>query len=107
MPRSQPAEQNLEQSLQANPRQPAVWCALGDARRKLGKLPEAQAAYENAARLDGGLAPAHFGLAAMFKEDNNAREAIACFQRGLAIEPNNIEGSMGLGMVLAGQGRTG
>jgi tetratricopeptide (TPR) repeat protein len=100
-------EQHLECSLHANPRQPAAWCALGDARLKLRKLAEAQAAFENAVGLDNRFAAAHFGLAAVFKEQNSAQEAIACFQRGLAIEPANIEALMGLAMLLAGQGQTG
>ena len=44
-------EQHYQQLLLANPNHAPVWCLLGEARLRLGKIPEAAAAYQNALRL--------------------------------------------------------
>ncbi len=97
----EPAELKMEESLKANPKQPGVWCSLGEMRLRGHRLPEARAAFENALHMEPGLAQAHFGLAGAWKEQGKPVEAIASYRSGLASFPDNGQALLDLGVLLA------
>jgi tetratricopeptide (TPR) repeat protein len=100
------AEIGIEEALKRNPRQPGVWCALGDARLHSQKFDEARAAFENALRLDEGLAQAHFGLGLISKQLGKIEEAIAHYWTGLDCAPQHDQALLDLGVLLAERNQT-
>lgn len=99
-------EVGFEHSLRLNPRQPGVWCALGEARLRANKLVEARAAFGNALELDQGMAAAHFGLAMICKQQTQAEAAIAHYRAGLAYAPHHAQALLDLGVLCAENNRT-
>jgi tetratricopeptide (TPR) repeat protein len=99
----EPDELKLERTLKADPRQPSVWCALGEVRLRRNETSEARAAFENALRMDAGLAQAHFGLAAVCKAEGRPADAITHFRNGLKYSRGNAQALLDLGVVLAEQ----
>jgi tetratricopeptide (TPR) repeat protein len=99
------AEEQYQQTLQANPYQPAVWCALGDTRLRLEKLPEAVAAYQNALRLEPTRSEVHLGLASVYKEQGKRNEAISHYHQALERVPDQPGALLNLGVLLAEQGQ--
>ncbi len=100
-----PVELKYEESLECQPRQPGVWCSLGEIRLRGHKLTEARAAFENALSMEPNLAQAHFGLAVACKEQGKPAEAIACYRKGLASSPENGQALLDLGILLAEQSK--
>jgi tetratricopeptide (TPR) repeat protein len=96
-------ELELEHALKANPRQPSVWCALGQARFRRNKTSEARAAFENALRMDAGLAQAQFGLASVCKAEGRPADAITHYRNGLEYSRGNAQALLDLGVLLAEQ----
>ena len=64
-----------------------------------GKDEEARARFEEALALDAGLAVAHFGLATLEHRAGRHEEALSALGRGLAIEPDSVQGRR-LGFVI-------
>jgi tetratricopeptide (TPR) repeat protein len=94
-------EQYYEQALRANPQQAPLWRLLGGTRLRLGKVPEAAAAYQNALRLEPASPDGRFGLACVCREQGHRAEAIACYRRGLEAAPDHTEALLNLGVLLA------
>ena len=78
---------------------------LGNGLKALGKLAEAQAAYERAIGLAPNLPEAHFNLANLRAERGRADEAIAAFERTLALRPDYPEALNNLAGMLLARGR--
>jgi tetratricopeptide (TPR) repeat protein len=102
--RKETDELTLEESLKANPHQPAAWCSLGEIRLRSRRLPEARTAFENALRMDGSSAQPHFGLASVCKQEGKPADAIASYRNGLRQSPDNGQVLLDLGVLLAEQG---
>src|SRR5262245_11501311 len=99
-------EIGFEEALKREPRQPGVWCALGDARLRSQKFTEARAAFENALKMDQGMAPAHFGLAMLCKQQGQVDEAIGHYRAGLGYAPHHGHALLDVGVLLAERGQT-
>jgi tetratricopeptide (TPR) repeat protein len=96
-------ELRLEEALKENPRQPGLWCSLGEIRIRTGRIPGAHVAYENALRIDAGMSAARFGLARVLKSSGSPDEAIREYKLGLEQAPHNAQALLDLGVLLAGQ----
>jgi Flp pilus assembly protein TadD len=71
----------LEQGQSGNP---GVWCGRGVALAQLGRLAEAEAAYQQALRLDAGYAEAWYNLGNLLVADDRRTEAAAAYRRAVA-----------------------
>jgi tetratricopeptide (TPR) repeat protein len=78
----------------------------GNVLRSLGREDEAVQRYEDALRVEPGLAAAHFNLGCVYLQENRRPAAIARFEQALKIDPNYTAAQTSLGSALLLEGRT-
>ncbi|HYE14518.1 MAG TPA: tetratricopeptide repeat protein [Pyrinomonadaceae bacterium] len=69
-----------------------------------GRLDEAAAAFEQAARLDPKDGDAHFSLGNVYSEQGRWTDAIAAYRKAVSLKKNDGEAYNGLGVALAARG---
>jgi Flp pilus assembly protein TadD len=88
----------FERAVSADPTNPSYWTNLGNARRELGDLDAADAAYRQALDVDGAHADALNGLGVTLVQRQRAPEAVPFFTRALASAPDFHEARLNLGI---------
>jgi tetratricopeptide (TPR) repeat protein len=84
------AKRLLETCIAVHPANPLYHCCLGDALVGLGRIREAQAQYDTAARYDNSCAGAYYNrFGNVLARTNYHQEAMEAFARALKIEPGN------------------
>ena len=78
----------------------------GNVLRTLGREAEAVKRYEDALRVDPGLAAAHFNLGCVHLQAGRLPEAVTRFEQALKIDPNYEAAHTSLGSALLLEGRT-
>jgi tetratricopeptide (TPR) repeat protein len=78
----------------------------GNVLRTLGREAEAVKRYEDALRVDPGLAAAHFNLGGVHLQAGRLPEAVTRFEQALKIDPNYEAAHTSLGSALLLEGRT-
>ena len=78
----------------------------GNVLRLLGREAEAVKRYEDALRVDPGLAAAHFNLGCVDLRAGRLPEAVDRFEQALKIDPNYVEAHSNLASAFLIQGRT-
>ncbi len=80
-----------EDGLAINPWDPQLGADLGDALKELGYQEVAKFAYEESLKVDPTNVVVNRSLALLLEERSEYKEAIACWQRILKVEPHNGE----------------
>jgi predicted O-linked N-acetylglucosamine transferase (SPINDLY family) len=88
-----------------DPRDPAVWCLLGEAAQALGQRDEAVESYRQTLRLKPENALAHNNLGIVLMDQGRLDEAVASCRQALALKPDYPEAHNNLGIALMDQGR--
>lgn len=83
---------------------PDLLFLLGECRRALGRLGEAESLYREAAAADPGLAAARLALGSVLIERGEDAEAEAAFREGLALAPEDWQSWTNLGNLYQGRG---
>lgn len=91
------ASQYLEIAYARDSLSPSGWIALGDAHYRLGKVEEAQSAWEQALPN----AEAHRRLARLARQQRNIPDAMAHWQQVLQEQGDDVEANYTLGLLLA------
>jgi Flp pilus assembly protein TadD len=94
-------------SLRYNADRPESRVALGGFEAALGRLQQAQAAFEQAIALDPGFVPAYVNAADALRSAARDPEALAMLERGLAQVPDSADLHHSLGLAQVRLGRTG
>ncbi|MDR3673122.1 MAG: tetratricopeptide repeat protein [Holophaga sp.] len=88
---------------------PAAWrshCSLGQTFTALGRMAEARAAFQKAARLNPGCLEAWMGAGAACQALGLGQEALTAFTQAAALRPDHAEAQNNLGIALQDLGRT-
>lgn len=96
----------ISKAVAINPTLPMFHNNLAAAYRALGRLPEAQAAYERAIRIDPRYVDAHSNLATVLHARGLLTEAAAACRQALSVNPAFAEAHNNLGNVLRDLGET-
>lgn len=96
----------ISKAVAINGTQPIFHNNLAAAYRALGKLPEAQAAYERAIKSDPRYVDAYSNLATVLHALGMLAEAANACRQALRVDPNFAEAHNNLGNVLRDQGET-
>jgi tetratricopeptide (TPR) repeat protein len=99
------AAARLEEALRRDPRDAAVWHALGLVRLEAGDLAGAQVAYESGLVADPGALENRIGLATLALRRDDARAALAEYDRILRDRPAYADGYLGRSWALVRLGR--
>ncbi len=78
---------------------------LGFVYNELGRLKEAEGAYQNAIRIKPADVEAYVGLGFVYKAEGRLDDAIRAYQRAIELWPDHAEASYGLGNVYLTQKR--
>jgi protein O-GlcNAc transferase len=81
------AQALLEQAATLEPQNSLPWCWLGHHARATNRAGDAIRFYQQALRLESRLAEAQRGLASAYRDCDRCVEAVAAFDRTLALEP--------------------
>jgi tetratricopeptide (TPR) repeat protein len=103
--RSEPARRILEVEAEKNPGNWEALCHLGIALAMQGKIDEAAARFEEAARVKADFAPAYYNLGLARERQGRDDDAISAYTRAVDLEPQNADGLFNLARVLARRGR--
>jgi tetratricopeptide (TPR) repeat protein len=95
----------LEESLRRDPRDAAVWHALGLVRLHEGDMSGARTAYESGLAADPAALENRVGLATLALKAGDPERALREYERLLAERPGFIEGHLGRAWALAALGR--
>lgn len=90
----------LKNSLLIDGARAQTWLTLGNLLIEAGQFDEALECFGRAARNDPGLAGARSRLADQFSQRGKTRRAEALFRQSLGLDPDHIEGWLGLGRTL-------
>ncbi len=101
----EPAADLLQQSVRANDRNPVAWSNLGNALMMLTRLPDAEAAFTRALRIDPGLADAAFNLGNALRQQKKYVSAEDSYRRAIAANPRHVRALNNLALVLDEQGK--
>lgn len=96
----------LQQAAAAKSRDPRAHCEQGATFERLGRLPDAAAAYARAIALDPGCTAAHFNLGNTLRLLSRRPEAIAAYGRALKLRPDWTDAYCNLALTLQELGRT-
>jgi tetratricopeptide (TPR) repeat protein len=94
-----------EAAVTAAPEMVVAWVALGQALKAGGRGEEAEQAYREAIRRDGGNALARMGLGELMISTGRAEEAVVEFELALRKKPSLAAAHLGLGNAYAFLGR--
>jgi len=84
------AEMVLRKSLHHKPDQPLVFCSLGDILVSGGRIADAEAAYENAVRLDPASRGGYYNrLGNTLAGEGHHDRAVEAFKKAIATDPKN------------------
>ena len=81
------AAELLQRSVVANDRNAAAWSNLGNALTMVSRLPEAEAAFRSALRIDPGFADASFNLGNALRQQQRLAEAEECYRQAATSNP--------------------
>jgi len=95
----------LAAALEGRPGWPEAARALGDARREVGDLGGAEAAYRVALTSDPESAPSHAGLGEVLYRAGRLDDAQKALEKSLSIVANNARAALTLAEVFAKQGK--
>ena len=101
--RLQAAEQIYRQVLAADPNQPDAWHLLGIIADQVGKHAAAVEHIAHAIRLAGDQAVFHQSLGDAYLALGRTVDAVSCYQRALALKPDDVEAQRRLGDAIAGR----
>lgn len=90
----------LEAALALDPDHADAYYNLGNARRALGRLDEAIAAYQEAIRREPGLAEAHNNLGIALVDAGRPDEAVAAYRRAIELRPRHAGAHNNLAIAL-------
>jgi tetratricopeptide (TPR) repeat protein len=82
-----------------------IYVSQGDTLQLIGKIEEAKAAYQLAARVDPKCRFAWAGLGMMYQVEGDFREAEVCYRRALAIDPEVGQAHFNLAALLLVHGQ--
>jgi tetratricopeptide (TPR) repeat protein len=99
------AESLLAQACAAAPKEPVHALNLGRARAALDQFEGAISAYRAAIKLNSGLTPAYFELAALQQRAGKLEDAEATYRKLLRAMPDNTQARLMLGLVVMENGR--
>lgn len=85
--------------------EPELYCCIGDALYRNGRLDEAVEPFQRAIELKEDYADAHSGLAAVYIMQGKNLEAIREYERAIEIRPDLAQALCNLGALLTDQGR--
>jgi len=97
------AEQAFRQARELNPENPDTWLALGCIYREMDR-PEAEAQFRKALDLRSDLVPAWVHLGNLLQDRGDPEEALACYDRALACDPDDADANYNLGVLEQRQG---
>ena len=95
----------LQRTIKTNRRDPAPCNVLGEAFRRLGRVDDSIAAYEEAIKRDARFADAHYNLGNVLRQAGRLKEAAARYERALDLEPDFADAHYNLGLALRALGR--
>ena len=95
----------LNRPAQADPSNAPYWSNLGNARRELGDVSGAQAAYRRALDADPRYADAANGLGALLVQSGKPAEAVTWFEKALESSPDFHEARLNLGIAYQESGK--
>src|ERR1039457_6815153 len=82
-------EQRLNQLLKEAPKDPYLKVLEGDYLAGLGRLDDAMSRYEEAAKLDQGLAEAYFRMGVLYDQRRDIAHALTMYKRAVELAPSS------------------
>ena len=98
------AEQIFLKAIAIRKHDPHAWYNVGVCRHRLGDLPGAEEAYRHVLQFDPSIVQAWNNLASSLVEQNRLEEGDECFDRGIAVDPENPKLYLGKGNIAAMRG---
>lgn len=95
----------LTEAIKQQPRNAALYQAMGDLNDRQHQDEQALQAYQQALKYDPQRVDAHLGLASLYQRLGKTREAQAEFKRTLEADPGNGRAFAGLGRIALQEGR--
>ena len=99
------AAELLQRSVRANDRNAVAWSNLGNALTMVSRLPDAEAAFRSALRIDPGFADASFNLGNALRQQQRLAEAEECYRQAATSNPLHSGALNNLALVQDSQGR--
>jgi Flp pilus assembly protein TadD len=103
--RTEDALATFARAREVDPTNPMILVNAGTVYLMRGDRARARQAFEAALDIDDGVARAHNSLGVIAAQEGRMDEAIARWQRAVALNPRDYQGLFNLGMTLRKQGR--
>jgi predicted O-linked N-acetylglucosamine transferase (SPINDLY family) len=99
------AEQLYRQILEADPYHADAWHLLGEIAIRRRDFARAIECISYAIHLSGAFAPFHINLGVAYEESERLDEAVASYERALALQPDSADAYNNMGVALRKQGK--